>query len=399
MLTRPAPLTRALIIFLCGVHIVLLTITASSVLGGPSHAEDHLIRLALVGAKSNALIDGGEWWRFASAMFLHAGWIHLAFNVMALHYLGRIVENALGVSGFLLIYFGGGLVASAFSYLYSANLSVGASGSIFALLGASAAYGLYNRTRIPDRLKRFLVVSPLVWIGLNVILSLSIPKIDVAAHAGGLFVGVLLTPFLGDRILLRRSSIPNVVRKGLMFVVMCCIVASLGFWGPRLFGVGVHVPAQVDVVEIDGVERAVPKGWEHIIDLEQPDFKRFAAKTGYGGEWRSTVQVYQDDLRATYLLIFPKSYLGGEADRILNGMYEWNPQNSPLKRIEGSKGATIFEYQFQESAETGPKYRRMLSLGAKGWVYDLWIYEKLFEYYVPLMESLHRWPKAQESGF
>ena len=398
MLTRPAPLTRAVITLLCGVHIVLLTVTANSILGDPNHAQDHLIRLALVGAKSNALIDGGEWWRFASAMFLHAGWVHLFFNVMALHYLGRIVENALGVSGFLLIYFGGGIVAGFFSYLYSTSLSVGASGSVFALLGASAAYGLYNRNRIPQRMKRFLVVSPVVWIGLNIVLSLSIPNIDVAAHAGGLIVGVILTPFLGDRILLRRSPLPNVLRKAAMLVVMCVVVASLGFWGPRLLGFDVHLPAQIEVDELNGTPRAVPMGWRAVAGSEDPDFAVFSAQTGYGGDWLTSVHVYRDDMPATYLMVFPRSFLGGEADRILNGLYERDPENSPLNKVAASPGSTIYEYPFRETGDSGPKYRRILAFGAEGWVYDLWVYEKLFDYYVPLMDRLHRWRSPTGAG-
>jgi membrane associated rhomboid family serine protease len=393
MLVRPAPLTRALTIFLVVVHIILAAITAKALLGGAENSIDDTIRLALVGAKSNSLIDGGEWWRFASAMFLHAGWVHLLFNVMALHYLGRIVENALGVSGFLLIYFGGGLLASYFSYLYSDNLSVGASGSVFALLGSAAAYGLYNRNRIPPRLKRFLVVSPLVWIGINVAFSLSIPNIDLAAHAGGLVVGILLTPFLGDRILLRAASIPNVLRKGILLVLMCVTVASFGFMGPRLFGFSVQIPSNIESALLWGSEVGIPDGWTMVDESPRKTPCDWLAPMRRDGdeEGLRDFRVYRGGLLVNYLCVLSEPMLGGEANRILKGLHEFNPDTSPLKRVDQGSSAPIYEFTIPNRPSEGPRYRVLVTIGANDRVYMLWVYEKLIDFYLPLMEGLHRW--------
>ena len=95
---------------------------------------DGLLRL---GAKVNALIGLGEYWRLLSAMFLHADLMHLIFNMMALYILGKDIERFFGKKKFLAIYFLSGLVGSAASYLLVENISVGASGAIFGLMGAN----------------------------------------------------------------------------------------------------------------------------------------------------------------------------------------------------------------------------------------------------------------------
>ena len=71
-------------------------------------------------------------------MFLHGSILHLAFNMLALYWLGTIVEQALGTPRFLLVYFVSGLAGSAGALWFSSALAVtvGASGAIFGLIGA-----------------------------------------------------------------------------------------------------------------------------------------------------------------------------------------------------------------------------------------------------------------------
>ena len=71
-------------------------------------------------------------------MFLHGSMIHLAFNMLALYWLGTIVEQALGTRRFLLVYFVSGLAGSAGALWLSSpiEVTVGASGAIFGILGA-----------------------------------------------------------------------------------------------------------------------------------------------------------------------------------------------------------------------------------------------------------------------
>lgn len=91
------------------------------------------------GAKNVGLIFGaGEWWRVITCNWMHAGLIHLAFNMMGLLSLGRELEMELGSVPFALLYIFSGLFGTALSCVFLPNgISVGASGSIFGLMGAS----------------------------------------------------------------------------------------------------------------------------------------------------------------------------------------------------------------------------------------------------------------------
>ena len=50
-------------------------------------------------------VSNGDWWRLVTAMFLHGSILHLGFNMLALYWLGTIIEQALGTPRFLLVYF------------------------------------------------------------------------------------------------------------------------------------------------------------------------------------------------------------------------------------------------------------------------------------------------------
>src|SRR3989344_1479446 len=76
-------------------------------------------------------------WTLVTAIFLHGDLPHLLFNMFALALFGIILENIVGRKRFLWIFFAGGILASVGSvFLYTA--AVGASGAIFAVLGALA---------------------------------------------------------------------------------------------------------------------------------------------------------------------------------------------------------------------------------------------------------------------
>ncbi|MEZ5741127.1 MAG: rhomboid family intramembrane serine protease [Burkholderiaceae bacterium] len=104
---------------------------------------------------------GGNWlpytreqpWRLFSAMFLHAGLIHIGFNMWALRDMGMIAERFYGKAQFLLIYVVSGLFASLASLFFSAanSVSVGASGAVFGVAGAILAALLTDRTNCRRR--------------------------------------------------------------------------------------------------------------------------------------------------------------------------------------------------------------------------------------------------------
>ena len=141
----------------------------------------------ILGAKINILIAMGQVWRLLTAMFLHAGIMHLIFNMMALYILGRDIERFYGPKKYLFIYFISGLVGSAFSFLLVSNTSVGASGAIFGLFGANLYLYFVN----PHAYKRIFGTDFLILIGINLVISFVRPNIDVVGHIAGLITGFI----------------------------------------------------------------------------------------------------------------------------------------------------------------------------------------------------------------
>src|SRR5690606_34112116 len=102
---------------------------------------------------STAVLVDGEWWRIVTAMFLHAGLLHLAMNVLGILWFGPFVERFLGRVRLLVIFLAGGtggfavLTALDALGLRDASAALGASGGVMALIGASIAVFLRGRTR------------------------------------------------------------------------------------------------------------------------------------------------------------------------------------------------------------------------------------------------------------
>jgi rhomboid protease GluP len=140
------------------------------------------------GAQVNSLIFGGDYWRLLSAIFLHGGLMHLAFNGWALFSVGRDMESLLGSGWFTAIYLLAGLAGNVAYYLLGPNVpSLGASGAIFGLIGAEAAF-LRNRPLL-GRFGRQRLGNLAMMIGINLVFGFTVPGINNIAHLGGLLVG------------------------------------------------------------------------------------------------------------------------------------------------------------------------------------------------------------------
>ena len=128
----------------------------------------------------------GQWYRLLTAMFLHAGVVHILFNMLSLWWLGGPLEQALGRARFTALYFVSGLAGSALTYLLAEpnQPSLGASGAIFGLFGAMAV--LMRRMRYDMRPIVVLLV-------INLMITFS-PGFNISwqAHIGGLVAGVVM---------------------------------------------------------------------------------------------------------------------------------------------------------------------------------------------------------------
>jgi membrane associated rhomboid family serine protease len=132
-------------------------------------------------------VSDGDWWRLATAMFLHGSILHIAFNMLALYWLGTIVEQALGTPRFLLVYFVSGLAGSAGALWLSSPgaVTVGASGAIFGLIGALLILE-YLATGS-------LMGQAMVLILVNLAFTFAVPGISIGGHLGGLAGGIVAT--------------------------------------------------------------------------------------------------------------------------------------------------------------------------------------------------------------
>jgi membrane associated rhomboid family serine protease len=132
-------------------------------------------------------VDHGDWWRLITSAFLHGGLLHIAFNMLALWWLGSPVELALGRARYLGLYFVSGLAGAAGALLADPHsVTVGASGAIFGLLGA----GLILEWQATGS----LAGNYLMLIVINLAISFS-PGLNISwgGHLGGLVGGIVTT--------------------------------------------------------------------------------------------------------------------------------------------------------------------------------------------------------------
>jgi membrane associated rhomboid family serine protease len=131
-------------------------------------------------------VAGGEWYRLLTGAFLHEGLTHIGFNMVALYFLGRLLEPAIGTTRFVFVYFASLFAGSLGALLLSGPdaLTLGASGAIFGIFGAAFVIA---RGRGFDSVARTIGVILLF----NLAISLGDPHISLGGHLGGLVAGVL----------------------------------------------------------------------------------------------------------------------------------------------------------------------------------------------------------------
>jgi rhomboid protease GluP len=150
--------------------------------------------LVRVGALERSRVWGGQWWRLGSAVLLHASWLHLGLNAFFGLDWCRLVERVVGTARFLVLFAVAGLAASAASLLAGDRLSVGSSGALFGMIGATL---VLHRRALPGwwpfLRSRPTVLVALQLTGFTVVALLNDLPLDHAAHGGGLVAGAIAT--------------------------------------------------------------------------------------------------------------------------------------------------------------------------------------------------------------
>ncbi len=163
------------------------------------YGTDPLLEFGAIDFRS--ILLRGEYWRLFTAMFLHGSPAHIFFNGLALWSFGQTVERFFGHVRFALIYFLGGLCGSIASFIFTRGVSVGASGAIFAIIGAEMIFLYHNRQllgRGAQRELQSLVILALInfGIGFSTQFVRGAVIIDNWAHIGGLVAGIVLAWFI-----------------------------------------------------------------------------------------------------------------------------------------------------------------------------------------------------------
>ncbi len=130
-------------------------------------------------------VDDGAWWQLVTSMFTHVEPLHIGFNMLALYFLGPMLENVLGRARFLAVYLASGLAGSAAVMLLSdpRGQTLGASGAIFGLMGALVVIAL----KVGGQVQQVLF-----WIGLNLVFTFTVSGISWQGHIGGLVGGAIV---------------------------------------------------------------------------------------------------------------------------------------------------------------------------------------------------------------
>jgi len=158
----------------------------------------------------------GQWWRLLTSMFLHQEIWHIAMNMLGLWFLGPPLEAALGRIRFLALYLLSGVAGGAVTYLLAApqQASLGASGAIFGLFGATAV--LMRRLRYDMR-------PILILLAINLIFTFTWKNIAWEAHVGGLVAGLVLAYAMVHAPRRQRA----LVQYGAVALVLAVIVVLL----------------------------------------------------------------------------------------------------------------------------------------------------------------------------
>ena len=216
----PDHITRSLItvnIFLFALSALLslgsigLSMNPFSFLSPSSKA---LFRL---GATGTIPIDQYKhWWSLLSAGYLHGSILHIFFNMMVLNQMAPFVLQEYGLNRMLIIYTLGGIAGFYVSYLAGVQFTIGASASLFALIGAI----LYYAKSRGGTFGQMIFKNIGGWVIGLFVFGFIFPGINNWAHGGGLAGGIALAFFLGYEERKRETSFHRILANG-------CVAATV----------------------------------------------------------------------------------------------------------------------------------------------------------------------------
>ena len=143
--------------------LILLNILVFLIVEFTGSSQNTMHMLDCGAAFTPMIIQGGEYYRLFTCMFLHFGIEHLLNNMLVLFVLGSRLEQVIGKIKFLLIYLIGGVLGNVISLLIELRtqdfaVSAGASGAVFAVMGAMIYIVIRNKGWLGDLSMRQILV-------------------------------------------------------------------------------------------------------------------------------------------------------------------------------------------------------------------------------------------------
>lgn len=196
--------------------IIAVIFLLESMSPGGSQSVNTLISF---GAKTNTLVQTGDWWRLITPIFLHIGVLHILTNGVTLYFVGTILEPLIGHVRFFTIFLLSGITGNLTSFAFGADntIAAGASTSLFGLFAAFLALAfIYRENNVLRELGKTFAALIII----NLLLDFTMSGIDIWGHVGGAVGGFLLGTAFG----LPGIKRPNMIIRAVAF--LACLVLS-----------------------------------------------------------------------------------------------------------------------------------------------------------------------------
>ena len=219
--------SRAVIYVCSGLYLISIIIDPSGLLMSNSIFDlfsPSLEALNKLGMTGSYAISNGRPWTLITAIYLHGSLLHILFNMLWVRQLGPAVQELFGISRLVLIFTLSGVFGFVMSNFMGTGFTIGASGSIFGLLGALIFYGKDRGGFFGRALFRQLIS----WAIIMMIFGFLSPGIDNWAHAGG-FAGGYITAQLSGYTEKRPEKLThkNIAALCIIVTFICFLLA---FW-------------------------------------------------------------------------------------------------------------------------------------------------------------------------
>ena len=155
-----------------------------------------------IGMTGTYALAHGRWWTLVTAIYLHGGLLHILFNMLWLYQLGQMVENLVGRSRTFLVFTISGVLGFFVSDMLGITFTIGASGSIFGLLGALVYYGRKRGGFFGKQIYKQMGT----WAIVLFLFGFMMPGVNNFAHAGGFIGGYISAQLLGFNEISRETE-------------------------------------------------------------------------------------------------------------------------------------------------------------------------------------------------